>query len=136
MKEQQASRTEEQERDRDFFKTPNIVIDSRLLARMKPSEAKVYSVLSRFADYKTGSAFPSIVLICNLSGMNKNVVCKAIKRLEYFGLVKKYRAPKKFKYRNVYRVIRNPQIDSSIIPQKMEKGSTRIRGKNGRWRVA
>lgn len=122
------------EKDRDFFKIPNEIVDSGLLAIMKPSEIKIYLTIAKFADYKSGRAFPSIALICKLSGMNRNVVCRATERLEYFGVIEKYRAPKAFNYRNVYRVIRRPQINPIIIPQKMEKGSTRPRGKDGKWK--
>lgn len=128
-------RIEDNKKDHDFFKTPKIVIDSGLLARMKPSEIKVYLVIEKFADYKTGRAFPSIALICELSGMNKNVVCKAIKRLEHFGLIEKYRAPKGYKFHNVYRVLRNPKINPLVIPQKVEKESIRFRKEDGKWGV-
>ena len=135
LNDQHMKKTKEYEKDRDFFKVPTVLVESSLLARMKPSEIKVYCVIGRYADYKTGRSFPSISRICELSGMNKNVVCKAIKRLEYFGVVQKYRAPKGFKFKNVYKVIRNPIINPCIIPQKMERKSTRSRGKDGKWRA-
>jgi|GEM_PF-2760092 len=121
--------------DRDFFKIPHEIVDSGLLAKLKPSEIKVYLVIARFADYKTGRAFPSIELICKLSGVNRNVVCRAIKRLVYFGLIEKYRAPKTFSYRNVYRAIRNPQINPNNIPQKVKRKCTKPRGKDGKFQA-
>jgi len=135
MKDQQTKRLEENKRDGDFFKIPHVVVDSELLARMKPSEIKAYLVIAKFAHYRTGKAFPSVAKVCKLSGMNKNVVCKAIKRLEYYGLIEKYRAPKGFKFHNVYRVLRNPEINPVIIPQKVEKRSERYRKKDGKWGV-
>ena len=135
MKDQKAKIIGEDEKDRNFFKIPWAIIDSGLLARIKPSEVKVYLALSRHADYKTGRAFPSIALICKLSGMNKNVVCRATERLEYFGVIEKYRAPKAFKYKNVYRVLRNPKINPLIIPRKVEKRTARRRAKDGKWEI-
>lgn len=135
MKTQQTKKIEKNEKDQNFFKIPHALIDSKLLARMKPSEIKVYLVIAKFANYKTSRAFPSIALICELTGMNKNVVCRAIKRLEHFGLIEKYRAPKGFKFRNVYNVLRDPEINPLIIPQKVEKKSTRFRKKDGKWGV-
>lgn len=135
MRDQKAKRIGENEKDWNFFKIPQAIIDSGLLARMKPSEIKVYLAISRHADYKTGRAFPSIALICKFSGMNKNVVCRATERLEYFGVIEKYRAPKAFKYKNVYRVLRNPKINPLVIPRKVEKGTTRSKGKDGKWEI-
>ncbi len=135
MEDQKEKKIEESYKDKDFLKVPNTLVDSGLLARMKPSEIKVYLAIAKHADYKTGRSFPSIALLCNLTGMNKNVVCKATKKLEYYGLNKKYRAPKAFKYRSVYRVLRDPKINPVIIPQKVEKESKRFRGKDGKFQV-
>jgi hypothetical protein len=121
--------------DLNSIKIPQAIIDSGLLARMKPSEIKVYLVIAKCAHHKHDRAFPSIAQICEFSGINKNAVCQAIKRLEYFGVIKKYRAPKGFKFHNVYRVLKVPIINPLVIPQKVKKASTRSRGKDGKWVV-
>jgi hypothetical protein len=51
------------------------------------------------------------------------------------GVILKKRAPRSFKFKNVYTVIRSPQIDSSFLPSKQEKRNRKIRGKDGRWGV-
>ena len=119
--------------DRDFFKLPHAVVDSCLLARMKPSEVKVYLVIARYAHYKDRRAFPSVETICRLSGTNKNAVCKATERLEYYGLIKKYQAPKGFKFKNVYKIIMDPEINPNVIPHKVDKRGKRYRGSDGKF---
>lgn len=134
MKERQMKKKEEAT-DSDFFKLPHAVVDSGLLARMKPSEVKVYLVIARHAHYGTRNAFPSIQTICEESGMNKNVVCKGTQRLEYYGLIKKYQAPKGFKFKTVYQILIHPAINPVVIPHKVEKRSQRYQGTDGKFRA-
>lgn len=135
MKDQQTKKIEESEKDRNFFKIQNEIVDSGLLAVMKPSEVKVHLVIGRHIHYKHGRAFPSIESICKLSGMNKNVVCKATKRLEYYGVIKRYRAPLGLNFRTVYQIVKNPKINPLVIPQKAKKRIERYRKKDGKFGV-
>lgn len=105
----------------DFFAIPKIVIDSGLWALMKPSERAVYTVLCKYRNYNTDLCYPGIKSICGKSGVHKNKVCIAIKKLCVYGLIEKWTAPKSLKFRNIYRVIMNPELDPRTFPQKTEK---------------
>lgn len=121
---------------KDFFAVPNIVIDSGLWAAMKPSEKSVYGVLCRYRNYKTNRCFPGIKTISQKSGVHKNNVCSALKQLYIYDLVGKKRAPRGLKFRNIYTVRMNPNIDPSTFPQKAEKKCKQYRDKSsGKFRV-
>lgn len=137
MKNQKAkSSKENREKKQHYLTIPHIVVDSGLLAVMKPSEIKVYAVITRYKNFRTGWCFPSVDTISRDSGYNKNVVCKATKRLESYGLILKRRSPKTLNFRNLYKVLEDPEINFNIIPQKMEKRGQRVRGKDGKWKAA
>ena len=121
---------------KDFFAVPHIVVDSGLWAAMKPSEQSVYVVLCRYRNYKTNRCFPGIKTISKLSGIHKNNVCSALKQLYIYGLVGKNRAPRGLKFRNIYTVRMNPNIDPFTFPQKAEKKCKQYRDKSsGKFRV-
>jgi len=121
---------------RDFFAIPNIVIDSGLWALMKRSEQSVYVVLCRYRNYKTNRCFPGIKTISKLSGVHRNNVCSALKQLCIYSLIGKKRAPRGLKFRNIYTIIMNPNIDPSTFPQKAEKECKQNRDeKTGKFRV-
>lgn len=118
-----------------FLRVPREVVSSGMVRSMTPSTLKVYLILCNFAHYKTGTCFPSINKIRELSGVNKNAICSATRRLTELGLILKRRAPRAFKFKNVYTIIRAPEIDPSIVPQRMDKRGSKSRGKGGRWTV-
>jgi predicted transcriptional regulator len=124
--------TKNQERP-PFFKMPPDLVDSGLLAKMKPTELSVYTVLCHYADYETGNCFPSIDTIRKKTGKNKNSISSAIKKLVEYGLIRKKRSSKKFRYKNTYKVIRDPEINLPSIPKKMDKRRRFLHKENGRF---
>ncbi len=119
-----------------FFKVPKVLASSGLLASMKPCEVKVYMVLCYFANYHSGCCFPNVKTIGEIAGVNKNKIGQATRRLMELGLIIKKRAPRAFKFKNTYTIVRSPLIDPSIIvPQKTDKRSLPKREKDGRWGV-
>ena len=121
---------------KDFGTIPHAVVDSGLWAKMKPSEKSVYIVLVRYANYNTGFCFPNIKTISEKARISKTHVCTALKQLVIYGLITKKRAPKGLKFRNIYNVISEPQIDLHTLPQKMEKKCERCRDdKTGKFKV-
>lgn len=121
---------------KDFFVMPHAIIDSGLWSLMKPSEKAVYSVLCRYRNYKTGYCFPGIKLISEKSGIHKNRVCAAVQQLCVYGLIRKKRAPRGLKFRNIYNVILNPKLDPTTLPQNADKKcKDRYREKSGKFGV-
>jgi len=118
-----------------FFKIPKAFGISGILKVMKPSDVKVYLVLASFAHYKTGTCFPNIKTIEELSGVNKNQISPATRRLVELGLIKKKRSPKSFKFKNVYQVLRMPEINENIHTANTDKRRPKNRRKDGRWGV-
>jgi len=94
----------------------------------------VYLVLLRFANYDSGSSFPTVKTIRRLSGVNKNRIAEATGGLEQKGLIEKVRAGKNFAFRCCYRVIRHPKIVLTTIPKKGDKCRHSLRGKDGRFK--
>lgn len=125
-------------RYKDFSRIPHALIDSGVLALLKPSETKVLLVIHRFADYHTGISWPSIEKINELSGVNKGTVCKAIRELAQKGLIRKHSTGERLRHRNCYVVERNKerlaQLASYIAPAKRIKCKRINRGKNGKFK--
>jgi len=110
------------EKRKEFFMVPNSLVDSGLWARMKESERKVYIALCRRSHPQSGLAYPSIKGdLRKLTGCKKDTICQATKRLVNYGLIEKKRAPGAFKFRMIYRVIKEPRINRDIIPRKREQ---------------
>ena len=125
---------ESKQKDKDFSKIPHSIIDSGLLAKLKPSEIKVFLVINRFANYKTGLSYPTVKTISELSGVSKGCIAPATKQLVLLGLIEKARTGKRFSFRNCYRVIKNPKINLCIIPSNTDKCKRYLRGKNGKFK--
>lgn len=123
-----------QEKDKDFSKISHTIIDSRLLDKLSPSELKVYLVINRFANYKTGLSYPTVKTIRELSGVDKNDIAPATKHLAQLGLIEKARTGKRFSFRNCYRVIKNPKINMGTIPIKTDKRRMYFKGKDGKFK--
>lgn len=125
-------------KDKDFSKIPHLLIDSGLLAQLKPSEVKVFLVINRYANYYTGISYPTVKTITELSGVNKNTISKATKALVQKGLIEKVRTPKRFRFRNRYRVTKlkgfYSNLASGIIPRKTDKCRKIFRGKDGKFK--
>jgi len=124
---------EPQEKVEHFFRIPKVIVESGLLKIMRPSEVKVYLILGYFSNYRTGVCFPNIETILEFSGVNKNLIGKATERLVVYRLIEKKRAPRAFKFKNVYKVLRHPEIPDNILPRITEKRTLKPRQKDGRW---
>jgi len=126
-----------EEKDKDFSKIPHFMIDSGLLAELRPSEIKVFLVINRFADYKTGIAYPTVKKISELSGINKDNIAKATRSLVQKGLIEKRKTGERFRFRNWYRVTKLKSIysdlPSCIVPKKTGKCREIPRGKDGKF---
>jgi len=120
--------------DKDFSKIPHSFIDSGLVAKLKPTLLKVFLLINRFANYKTGLSYPTVKTISELSGVNKSNIAPATKQLALLGLIEKARTGKRFSFRNCYRVIKNPKIDLSTIPCNTDKCKRYFKGKDGRFK--
>lgn len=141
MKDQQENGIDENKERKNFFMKSNIVIDSGLAARMKPSERAVYDILCRFAHPVSGLCYPSIPTICKLSGYSKTPVCAATKQLSVYDVIEKElvafknkkNTKKKPIFRMAYRVLREPKIEPVSIPWKSEQYKTLLRGEGGKF---
>ena len=126
-----------EEKDKDFSRIPHLMIDSGLLAELRPSELKVFLVINRFADYKSGISYPGVRKISKLAGVNKDAIAKATDSLVQRRLIEKKTTGKRFGFRNQYRVTRLKGIYSSlppsIVPKKTDKCKHISRGKDGRF---
>jgi len=76
-----------------FAKLPIALIKCGLFRELKPSSVVVYNVLLSYADFNTGTCFPSILTICDFAGLSEPTVVNAIKELEDWGLVEVIRRP-------------------------------------------
>lgn len=126
-------RSSDQDKWTEFFMIPNSVIDSGLLAKMKNSERSVYFVLCRHADHNSRLAFPAVKTLMELTGSAKETVCKATKQLVNYGVITKRRAPASFKYKMIYKIIKDPKINLDTSPWKKDKCKRLLRQKNGRF---
>lgn len=68
------------------------MIDSGDLIRLDGGALKVYLVIKSFANFSTGSAFPSIGLIASKTGLSERQIIRCIADLEQAGYVSKERA--------------------------------------------
>ena len=123
--------------NRDFFLIPRVIIDSGLWAAMCPAERSVYLVLCHYRNYKTNICFPSIRTICKNSGYHKNTVCKVLQQLVLYGLIEKKRAPQGLRFKNIYTIFLNPNLDPSFFPSKSEKKyKPRMRNEKGKFKAS
>ena len=118
-----------------FIMIPKAVVDSGLLALLRPSDLKVYLTIAFFAHYKNRYAFPGVRLIAEKSGINKNLIGQATNRLAAAGLITKKRASKCYRFHIFYKLIADPKINFSFIPLKTDKRRRKERGNRGRWGV-
>jgi len=125
-------------KDKDFSKIYHLLVDTGILAKMSRQDIKIYLVLNRFANYKTGIAYPSVKTLSKLSGINKNDIRQTVDRLCSMGLIEATRAGERFSFRKTYRIVKkdsiNPDLALSIIPTKTEKCRYINRGKDGKFR--
>lgn len=123
----------EPKKRKDFFATPNAVIDTGLWTCMRPSEKDVYIVLGRHANYNSGLAYPGVRTIAEESGHCLEVVCKATAQLVVYGLIEKIRTGPDFKFRMAYRVLEEPVIEANIIPWRTEQRKRKKDKKTGKF---
>ena len=123
-----------QQKDKDFSKLRHEIVDSGLLAQLSSAAVRVYLVILRHANYETGLSYPTVKTISKESGVNKNLICSATTELVLNGLIDKSRAPKRFAYRNCYRILKHPKIPPDIIPKKTDKCRRYFHEKNGKFK--
>jgi len=122
-----------EQKDKDFSKLRHEIVDSGVLAGLSSAAIRVYLVILRYAHYETGLSYPTVEIISKLSGVNKNRIASATRELTLSGLIDKYRAGKKFGFRNCYRVIKHPKIAPDTIPENTDKCKHFLRGEDGRF---
>ena len=128
---QQILRSEQ--KSKDFSKFPQTIVRSGLLAKLSNPAIRVYLVLLTYANYHTGLSFPLVKTITGLTGINKNLVYRALKELVASGLIEKSRGSKRYCHRNFYRVINMPQIFLDALPEKKRKPRKIQKGQRGRF---
>ncbi|MCM8778664.1 MAG: helix-turn-helix domain-containing protein [Candidatus Omnitrophica bacterium] len=96
-------------KDKDFSKLPHSLIDSGLVAKVKPSVLKVFLVINRFANYETGLSYPTVKIISELFGVNKSNIAPATKQLALLGLIEKKKRVKGFPLEIVTELLKIPQ---------------------------
>ncbi len=113
---------DEKKAEAGYSRIPHTIVDSGLLALMKGSEVKIYAVILRHAQYNSRQAFPSLVCLSKETGLQRDTIQAAIKRLVSFGLIRKHRFHQGRKFKNVFTVLDTPEI---IIPYQPEKSASR-----------
>jgi DNA-binding transcriptional MocR family regulator len=125
-----------QPKDKDFSKFYHEIVKNELLAELSSSAIRVYLVILVYAHYKTGWSYPTVKALSRLSGVNKNLISRAIRELESFGLIRKNKTKKKFFFRNGYQIVRHPLIFPHLLPVKINKRKSPLKGKDGRFKAA
>ena len=124
-------------RCKGFSQIPHVLIDSGILAKLTPSEFKVWAVINSYISHRTGFAFPSVKRISKLSGLCENTVSRATNGLFVKGLIEKKRVGERFSFKMCYRLIKDEekllQLASCIAPKKTVKCKSVARGKDGRF---
>jgi len=82
-----------------WFHVFRSMFSSRDAARMGPYAVTVYLVIKAHANFKTGSAFPSIEVIGDETGISRSQVIRVLKVLEAFGYLKRTKRGRKNEYR-------------------------------------
>jgi len=127
---------EKEQKDKNFSKFYHEIVKNGLWARLSNPAIRVYGVLLTYAHYKTGWSYPTVKTISGLSGVNKNLVYKAIRELELTGLIRKNKTKKKFFFRNSYQIVPHPEIYPHLLPEKRKKRKSLLKGKDGRFTPA
>lgn len=89
---------------------------------LTPSEYFVFTMLKKFANYKTNDAWPSVATLMELTGLSKPTVLTALKGLQAKNVViikKRYDPDKKMYRSNLYHIVSNPK--NWKIPEKETK---------------
>lgn len=76
------------------------------------AEFKVFAVLRKFANHRTGEAWPSVSTICKITGLTDPTVRKSLKSMEEKGCIsvkRRYNPEKKQYNSSLYTVFANPQ---------------------------
>jgi DNA-binding transcriptional MocR family regulator len=72
-----------------WFHVFRSMVDNGDVARMGPYSTTIYLVIKTYANYSTGTAFPSVDLITEKSGISKRQVIKSLSELETAGYITK-----------------------------------------------
>ncbi len=122
-----------EQKDKDFSKFRHEIVDEGLLAHLSNGAVRVYLVILRHANYKTGLSYPTVKTICKESGVNKNLISSATRELVLNGLIDKVKTSKRFAFRNCYRTIKHPKAPPCTIPKNTDKCRRYFQGKDGKF---
>lgn len=123
-----------EQKDKGFSKFRHEIVNGGLLAQLSNRAIRVYLVILRHANYETGLSYPTVKTISKESGVNKNLISSATRELVLNGLIDKSRAPKRFAFRNCYRIVKHLRIRLGIIPRNTDKCRRYFHGKNGKFK--
>lgn len=118
---------EKVEKDKDFSKIHHPIIDGGIVAGMSRQAIKMYLVLNRYANYKTGIAYPSVKTIAELAGISKNDVRKTADKLEAMGLILTMQERKGLHVRKYYGIIKNNWVNPELALNVISKNPKRTR---------
>ena len=125
---------EDRQKDKNFSKFYHEIIKNGLWARLSNPAIQIYGVILIYAHYKTGWSYPTVKTLSLLSGVNKNLISRAIRELEHVGLIRKSKIRKKSYFRNGYQIIPHPAIFPHLLPVKIKKRKSPLKGKDGRFK--
>ncbi len=120
-------------KNKDFGQMPHWVVDQGILKILKGSEVKVYITLNRYADYETKISWPTVDQLSEATGCRAGAIAKATDRLVELKLIEKSRSGKRFNFRNIYKIIRDPNIYRCIVPLTVDKRKGGSRGGDGKF---
>jgi len=72
-----------------WFHVFRSMVDNGDVAKLGPYSTTVYLVIKTYANYSTGTAFPSVDLIAEKAGISRNQVMKSLSALEEAGYITK-----------------------------------------------
>jgi len=72
-----------------WFHVFRSMVDNGDVAKLGPYSTTVYLVIKTYANYSTGTAFPSVDLIAEKAGISRNQVMKSLTALETAGYITK-----------------------------------------------
>lgn len=98
-----------------FTKTPLALLANTVLL---PTEKIVLTALIYFSRDK-GICYPSITTLQQTTGLARSTVIKALKQLEYYGIIMVAQRGKAKQTNNLYRIFVEDEIFEQDTPEKM-----------------
>ena len=104
-----------------FLMVPATCLKACKTGLLKTGDIAVLAALAKFADNDTKVCWPSVQTLCDITGISKPTVSKALKRLTQAGLIKELRKSNHGKGEATKRQIvfsEASKLDASVKPQK------------------